>query len=150
MAFNANVHNSIGATLSVYIGTPATDDVAGFTAITGWIEVGELTEFGNPSISIAQDTHTPLKTGFEENRYGIKSADGADYVCGRDVTDAGQQAIQSAVEDREELSIKISDTSGDEYYWGTISSFTPSDRSDGVISFGFTFQPNCEQVLDAA
>lgn len=150
MSYNANVHNSIGAILYAYAGTPASDDESGFTSVTGWVQVGELTDFGAPGVTVDQDEFAPQETGVTEYRNGFKSFDTADYECGRDVTDAGQTLIRDAVANGTQISLKISDTSGDEYYRGNISGLTPTDRSDGVVMFGFTFQPCCEQVLVTA
>jgi len=94
------IQTSLGATWEVSASAPATNDSAGYGALT-YTEVGEITNIGTIGPTFEDVTHTPLKTGVTQHRKG-----GADYgqmqvSMALDDTDAGQILVDSGVDGAE-------------------------------------------------
>lgn len=134
------VISSLGTTLSVVLGAPATYDQAGFEALT-FIEVGEASDIGEFGGESEVLTHTPIKTGVVNKvigptDYGTITAQGA-----RAPTDAGQVAMKSGFDGenrgkRHSFEVRYFDGSV-EYFTGKITSFTSNVGSaSNIRNFG--------------
>lgn len=119
---------SVGTTLSIAEGTPATFDEAGFTAVgLVYTEVGEVTdvpEFGGEG-TITE--HISLKTGIVDKVVGSINYGDMTVPMASVWTDAGQIAVKSAFDGanaRKTHCIKISHPDlGDVYVTSKVSGF---------------------------
>lgn len=94
------IQTSLGATWSVSTAAPATEDAAGYAALT-YTEVGNIENLGSVGPTFEDVTFTPLKDGVTQHRKG-----GADYgslqvSMATDEDDAGQTLVVSGVDGAE-------------------------------------------------
>lgn len=93
MADNTEVVISVGATLGIVSGEPATYDSVGFAALT-YTTVGEVTDIPEFGGSAQVVEHTPLDTGIVSKLVGSINY-GSSQVNLAVVSDAGQDAVKS-------------------------------------------------------
>lgn len=140
MSTNQEVISSLGTTLKVVLGAPATYTQAGFEALT-FVEVGELTDIGEFGGESEVLTHTPIKTGFVNKvigptDYGTINAQGA-----RAPSDTGQIAMKAGFDGANRglvhsFEVRYFDGSV-EYFTGKITSFTSNIGSaSNIRNFG--------------
>jgi hypothetical protein len=136
MADNQNIEINIGTCLFVAVGAPATYDKVGFDALT-WIEVGEVTDFGEVGGERSVSTHIPVKTGEVNKRGGSIDYGQQAVTFGKDLTDVGQIALEAAVDDNTTHSVKVLDSDGVNYeaYTAIVTSFKTS-RGDASTIIG--------------
>ena len=122
---------NIGTTLSVSASLPATEDVAGYGALTFTEVTGVATvpEFG-PEYEVVN--HVDVKDGVTRKAHG-----GVDYgggtVAYRVVeADSGQGILKTAIDGQDTISVKIERSSGlIEYFQGIVTSNRTSEASSG-------------------
>lgn len=88
------VTTSLGTTISVVLGEPATYDAAGFALLT-YAEVGEVSdiaEFGGETEIV---THTPVKTGVVNKLAGPTDYGSMSIQFARVFAEAGQDAMKA-------------------------------------------------------
>jgi len=135
----SNVFTTLGTTLSVVAGAPATFDDLGYGALTYVAvgEVGDLGEFGGTREVV---TFTPVDTGIVAKRAGSIDYGQMSLQIGRDASDVGQVALQSALDGTESgnvHSFELVDRNGDTlFYTGIVSSFTYNAGSANTIFGG--------------
>ena len=135
----SNVFTTLGTTLSVVAGVPATYDAAGYQALTFAAvgEVGDLGEFGGTREVV---TFTPVDTGIVAKRPGSIDYGQMTLQIARDATDTGQIALQSALDGAEAGSVhsfELVDRNGDTlFYTGILSSFTYNAGSANTMFGG--------------
>ena len=135
----SNVFTTLGTTLSVVSGVPATFDAAGYEALTFAAvgEVGDLGEFGGTREVV---TFTPVDTGIVAKRPGSIDYGQMSLQIGRYAADVGQIALQSALDGAESgkvHSFELLDRNGDKlFYTGIVSSFTYNAGSANTIFGG--------------
>jgi len=135
----SNVFTTLGTTLAVVAGEPASFDDIGYEGLTyakvG--EVGDLGEFGGTREVV---TFTPVDTGVVAKRPGSIDYGEMSLQIARDATDAGQQALQEALDGAESgnvHSFELTDRNGDKvYFTGIVSSFTYNAGSANTIFGG--------------
>ena len=147
MADNQNIGINIGTCLFVAAAAPATYDKAGFDALT-WIEVGEVTDFGEVGGERSVSTHIPVKTGEVNKRGGSIDYGQMAVTYGKDLTDVGQIALDAAVTANTTHSVKILDADGVNYEaFTTIVTSFKTARGDasaiigGTSNFDITAKP---------
>lgn len=135
----SNVFTTLGTTLAVVAGEPATFDQAGYEALTYQAvgEVGDLGEFGGTREVV---TFTPVDTGIVAKRPGSIDYGEMTLQIARDASDAGQTALQNALDGSEEgnvHSLRLTDRNGDKiYFTAIVSSFTYNAGSANTIFGG--------------
>jgi len=121
-----NVGISLGTTVSISASQPATEDQAGYEALT-YTEVGEVTNIGEGGGTAQITNFVPVKSGIVHKRKGSRDYGTQSLEIAKDATDVGQVALQSGFDGANKdiiHSVKLDD--GDEvvYFQGLISSFT--------------------------
>lgn len=141
---------SIGSTFSISAGEPATEDQAGYEALS-FSEVGNVATIGATGDTHADITPPPdLKTGRQLHFTG--ASDGGEVaitVHTEDFADAGQDAVRTANGARANFSFKIEDPDGNvEYSYGRVVSYRKIEKSatsyEGVE---FTLRINSGQTI---
>lgn len=141
---------SIGSTFSIATGEPATENQAGYEALT-FAEVGNVATIGATGDTHADITPPPdLKTGRQLHFTGAK--DGGEVaitVHTEDFADAGQDAVRAANGQRANYSFAIEDPEGNvEYSFGRVVSYRKIEKSatsyEGVE---FTLRINSDQTI---
>ncbi len=122
-----SVDISLGTTIGVVSGAPATYDDAGFGTLT-YETVGEVTSIGEYGGSAQINTNIPLATGIVNKRAGSYDYGDASLTITRDTGDAGQTALKDGFDGAEKgtvhsFEVTFSDGST-QYFTGVISSFT--------------------------
>lgn len=140
---------SVGMTLSVAVGEPATYDSAGFEALS-WTEITDVEnvpEFGG-SAEVAE--FTPLASGVIDKGKGSINYGDTTIPIRRRITDVGQDMLQSGFDgtNRDEIhSVRLSHPShGNLYFTAVISGFTynPNDANSwyrGNVTFAVRTKP---------
>lgn len=149
-----NLTTGIGTILFVSATLPATLTEAGFTAVTTWVEVGEITEIPEYGGSSEVVTHTPLKTGVQEKFHGPSNAGSLQIPMAYDPSDAGQIILKAAKADKKQRAFKIEyprvDTAADEprkdYFVGKVFGVTRSATTNGVVSGTVTVELDMEPI----
>lgn len=135
----SNVYTTLGTTLEIVPGAPATYDDTGFAALTYTAvgEVGDLGEFGGTREVV---TFTPVDTGIVAKRPGSIDYGEMSLQIARDASDAGQTALQAGLDGAEAgnvHSVKLTDSEGNILYFTCIvSSFTYNAGSANTIFGG--------------
>lgn len=123
---------STGVVLSVVADTPATNDAAGYEALT-FVEVGELVdlpEYG-PTVTVVESN--PLKTGITEKFAGFTNYGSVSLGLEWDPEDAGQTILADAINPGGAYvvhSFKVAYNDGTvEYFQGGVFSYTRAPGS---------------------
>ena len=118
---------SVGTELHVAPSAPSTYDKAGFEAVTGWVEVGEvgsIPTFGGTA-QIAE--FTPIKSGVVNKRKGSINYGSSSLTLATLHSDNGQAALQSGFDganSAEVHSVKLVNAQiGTVYFTAMVSSF---------------------------
>lgn len=122
------VTTSLGTILSISAGVPATQDAAGYAALT-YTVVGEVTSVGEYGANFQEVTHTPLNTGVTQKFKGAKDNGSAQLSIGRDPDDAGQALLRTAAASRNAkyaFRVQIGDAAvgGTQYFQARVMSYT--------------------------
>jgi hypothetical protein len=124
---------SVGATFSFAPSQPATNDAAGFAAVTGWLEVGELDNIPEYGPETATVSRTPLKTGVTDKEkgstdYGSFTLDGG-WAPG-DVGQAGLIAASAPTAAAGSCKVRFPDGTID-YFVGLVMSYKRTVGASG-------------------
>lgn len=104
----SKAQTSAGSFLSLSADLPATHDAAGFEAVgVTWTEIGEITDLGEFGREYNLVVHNPLKDRRTVKRKGSYNDGAITLQMARDVTDAGQVLCQTAQDDDNSYSVKI-------------------------------------------
>lgn len=123
-----NVKLSVGTVISVSAAQPATEDQAGYEALT-YTVVGEVTDIGESGGSAQVTTFTPVASGTVNKRKGSIDYGTMSLAIAKDATDAGQVLLKAGFDGVARNTVHsflvAEPDSGDEaYFMGSISSFT--------------------------
>jgi hypothetical protein len=113
----SKVRTSAGTVLSVSASAPATYDVAGYGAVTGFQPVGELTDLGSFGKKYNLVTFTPLGDRKVVKRKGSYNNGTLSLKMGSNVTDPGQVALKAAADSDNSYTFKVVTQSGSTYYF---------------------------------
>lgn len=112
----SNVKTTAGSSLAVSAGSPATNDQAGFAALT-WTTVGEITNFGEiGGREYTAVTHTPIDKRKTVTRKGTYDYPEFTLEIGRDATDAGQDTLKEARDSDNSYSFRLTRQDGSIIY----------------------------------
>jgi len=123
----SDVFGSVGTVLSVSAALPATENAAGFAALT-YTAVGEVSEIPEFGTSQSVQTFVPIATGLTQKRGGAVDSGDVTLTIGLTGTDAGEAILRAkvdaAVTADKRVSVKIALPNGDvAYVVGFVSSF---------------------------
>lgn len=102
------VKTSAGTTLAVSAGLPATEDSAGYAALS-WTDVGEITDLGEFGKVYNLVTHNPLATRRTVKKKGSFNDGSISLALGLDSSDAGQAILDAAVDSDANYSFRVTD-----------------------------------------
>jgi hypothetical protein len=150
------VVQSAGAAL--YIGTTtAADTQVEFEADT-YVEVGEITNFGEFGKSYNLVTHNPVKTRRTQKFKGSYNEGSLQLTLGRDPADAGQEDLLAALDEDASYNVKItfgdappSGTPTTQYFRAKVMSYTTNIGAvDGTIQSSVTLEIDSDIIEVAA
>lgn len=124
-------YTNIGAELHLSASLPATEDIAGygaltFTEVTG---VASLPEIGPSSNIVSQ---ADLKDGILRKAHGERDFGGGDVQLREVMGDAGQALMNTAQDDESIISVKVVRPTGlIQYFQAIVGSFRRSEATTG-------------------
>ena len=128
------------STVSVSAALPATNDAAGFAALT-WVPIGELTDIGSVlGREYNTSTHSPIGSAQTVEKKASYKLGNADFTCGWAETDAGQVLIATASESNSIYAFKVVKQDGKiRYFTAQVMKFIENMGSvDNVVQGQFT------------
>ena len=133
----ANVEMSVGSIVSVSAAQPATEDQAGYEALT-FTEIGEVTSIGESGGTAQISSFTPVKSGVVNKRKGSIDYGTMSLSIAKDASDAGQVLLKAGFDGAAKETIhsfKIEESVSGEvtYFMGLISSFTTARGDANTI-----------------
>jgi hypothetical protein len=139
----------IGTILSVVAAVPATNDDAGFGALT-LVPVGEITEVPEYGPTSEVVTHVPLATGITAKYHGAINMGSITVPLAIDRADAGQVILRAAEVSRDRISFGITYPDGTiEYFQGKVFSFTIGASAGAVVSGNCNIEIETRPVIVA-
>lgn len=122
---------NIGTTIAVSTTLPATENVAGYGALTFTevVGVGSIPEFGGESEVL---TYVDVKDGVTQKAHGGRDFGGGTLSYRILEADAGQGILEDADDNQTTLAFKLTRSSGlIEYFQGIVTSSRTSEASSG-------------------
>lgn len=117
------VMTSAGSTLALSASAPATFDATGYNALT-YTLVGEVTDLGEVGREYNLVNHTPLGNRRVQKFKGSYNNGSLQVQMGRDTTDAGQTALQTALGVDTAYSFRVTLQNGKKlYFTGVVMSY---------------------------
>lgn len=131
------VQTSAGITLAISAALPATNDAAGFEALTDFETVGEIESIGEYGIVYNPITFTALGDRRVRKFKGSYDPGEPGIALAIDRDDTGQLLARTALADDADYSFKVTFQDGDiDYYQGKVMSFTTNPSSVDDILMG--------------
>jgi len=130
-----------GAILSMSAVLPATYDAAGYGALTK-VPIGEITNIGEFGKEFALVTHQPLASRGTKKAKGSFNNGTLSPTCALDNANAGQQAIDAAVESDDPVAVCITLDDGTEYWCAALvmAKKISVGGSDDVVSASISME----------
>lgn len=110
------VQTTAGAKLYISPNLPVTEDASGYGAVTGFVEVTEITDFGDLVQEYTTVEHTVVGTRKTVTLKGTKAPVSFGPQIGKITTDAGQDMLKDAYESDDNYSFKITLKDGTTFY----------------------------------
>lgn len=133
----SGVFTSAGTTIKVDSALPATNDEAGFGALTGFKLIGEVTDLGEFGREYNLVTHNPLGDRRTVKRKGSYNDGSVTMALGRVPADTGQAVLVTAVDDDASYSFEVTLQDGTIFYFtGQVMSYTANVGSVDQITSG--------------
>ena len=124
----ANLLTNIGSTFAVVVGVPATEDPAGFTALT-YVTVGDIIvapETGDETEDVSETT----LAGRTKHANGAKDGGSRNISMLYNKTDAGQVILRANNNGASQISCKLTDANGDvSYFYGVVANLKRPERA---------------------
>ena len=111
-----SVRSSAGTTIKISAATPATFDVAGYTALS-FTNVAEVTDLGEFGRDYALITHNPIGSRGTVKKKGSFNEGTMSLQLALDTDDAGQILMKSASMSDNDYSFLVTTQNGDKYYF---------------------------------
>lgn len=146
----ALVQTTAGATIAISAVLPATDDAAGYAALT-WALIGEATDLGEFGREYATVTHNPVASRRTIKRKGSFNDGTMALQLAIDRDDAGQIIVKSAVASDANHAIRITYQDGSkDYFSALVMSFKTSAGSvDQILSGSVNLEINTDIIAVA-
>lgn len=120
----SGVETVAGTQISISAATPATFNEAGYTAVTGWGLIGEITDGGNHGRTYNEVTHTPLGSRGTQKFKGSSNEGTKTLQMAVDTADPGQIILKQALDSDADFSFKVEYQGGDiDYFQAKVLSF---------------------------
>ena len=130
---------SIGTTLHVIAAAPATEDEAGYAALS-MIETGGVVSIGEKGDDAEDVTVSSLKSGRTEHSIGAIDGGAVAVSCKNILADAGQIIIKAGNNNDVDHSFKMTDPDGTIFYFqGKIASGKYSEKTASAFE-GYAFE----------
>lgn len=142
--------SDIGTTVAIATGAPATNNKAGFEALT-WVVIAGVVEAPAFATADAMIDVPDLQTGFTSQIKGAKTGASGSLAFREVASDAGQAAVETACNTRGNYSLRKITGTVYEYCTGTLSNFAPNPET--VTSYAgasATFMANDVRVVTTA
>lgn len=122
---------SIGATLMLVVGLPATEDTAGYETLEATMsEVGEIVSIGAIADNSEDVTVTKLKDGRTEHFNGAMDGGSVPVICVREVADAGQVIVEANGNTNTTVSFLVTDADGNkQFFYGRLANVGNPERT---------------------
>lgn len=142
---------NIGTKFSVVAGVPATENIAGYAALT-WVKVAKVTSVPEMGGSASLLTQPILETGVVLKAHGEINYGGGTLLCSPSPLDPGQVVLTSAAANQTTLSFKVERPNGRiEYTQGIVmGAVTPEATSGATNAVNFDVQYSAQIVRDDA
>lgn len=114
------VQTTAGSTLGIVAAAPATFDVTGYEALT-FVNIGEITDLGEFGREYALVTHNPIGSRGTQKLKGSFNEGTMTLQLGLDESDAGQDLLQTAVDDDASYSFCVTLQDGSKYYFRALA-----------------------------
>ena len=101
------VQTVAGTKISISASIPATFDAAGYAAVTGWAQIGEITDGGSHGKTYAEVTHNPIDTRMTQKYKGSINIGTKTLNLAIDDDDAGQILVKTALDSDSDYSFKV-------------------------------------------
>lgn len=109
-------YSSAGSTFAISAAAPASENSAGFDALT-YTLVGEVTNIGNFGVQSSLITHMPLADRVVRKLKGSKNNGTIDLAYALSLDDAGQVMLKTAAESDNAYSVRIVLQNGTKIYF---------------------------------
>jgi hypothetical protein len=142
MAATTAAFTSVGTTLSIVLTPSATKTAVAYAGLT-WVEIGEVDNIGDITVTDEIQSRVPLKTGVTTKTKGATNYEPFDVSGGWASGNAGQVALASARTQRTPCSYKIAYADGSiEYGDALVTSRSKSiGDSSAFTGFSATLEP---------
>jgi len=125
--------SAAGTTFGISSSAPATYNVAGFSALT-YTNIGEVTSGGEFGKTFQMVTSQILSRRAETKRKGTFNAGQLPITVELNNSDAGQTALQAALDSDSDYSIVVTLQNGDKYYLrGLVTKFAPNIQGPNTM-----------------
>lgn len=144
----SEVITSAGASISMTASEPATNDAAGYAALT-FTPIGEVTEIPEFGREYNEVTHIPLATRATVKRKGSFNDGTYTITGGRDVDDAGQTLLAAALASDADHYVKVETQQGEIFYMAVqvMSYKTNIGNADQIVNFSAVLSINSEKGI---
>ena len=124
------VQTVAGTKISISASIPATFDAAGYAAVTGWAQIGEITDGGSHGKTYAEVTHNPIDTRMTQKFKGSINIGTKTLNLAIDDDDAGQILVKTALDSDSDYSFKVAYQDGAiDYFQAKVMSFEKATAS---------------------
>lgn len=143
----SNGYTASGATISISASLPATEDRAGFEALT-YTEIGKVRSLGDLGDSWGTATYTLIAEARQKNLKTFKQAAAMNLTVLSGATGSGLTILEAAYESYNDYSFKIEMASGDTFYFfGIVTGNTiPLGDGSAVVDHQRNVQPNSDTI----
>lgn len=143
-----------GSTFSLVAGSPATEDIAGYAALT-FVPVGEITSLGDTGGEYNAVTTNNIGSRIQQTLKGTFVPGTFEIGLGDDMTDTGQLLLETAVgvpggTPDVTYSVEVVEQNGEIYYFqGLVMKFTRTrGDNDAVVSGSVSVAINSIVIAD--
>lgn len=113
-----SIHTSAGTVIAIWSGTPATFNKAGYNALdASFLPIGEITNAGEFGRVYQLVTHNPLATRGTRKFKGSFNEGTMNLQLALDTDDPGQVLGETALNDDDDYSFRVTMQNGDKYYF---------------------------------
>ena len=141
------VQTSAGTTIAISAVLPATDDAAGYAALT-WAAIGEVTDLGEFGREYATVTHNPVASRRTIKRKGSYNDGTMVLQLALDRDDAGQILVKTALASDANKAFRITYQDGSkDYFSAMVMSFKTNVGSvDQILSGSINLEINTDII----
>lgn len=144
--------STVGSTVHIATGAPATFDATGWAAVTPWVEIGEIDDIGEYGEEDSILSRTPLKTGTVQKLKGGTDFGTLPLQMAMVPGDVGHVALKAARASKNAYSIKVTYQDGTKDYFralvtsykksiGSSENFTKASTALAITSATTTVDP---------